>query len=104
MHIMGTIKDYKEELERYKEELENGNDDVEQDVVDLEMKIEQEIQEMAEYEDTKPFHKLLKELKSLKREFDFYDEDSELDRMFPDRHDEDFDEDSMSYDSVFVGV
>ena len=100
---MGTIKDYKKELARYKEELENGNDDVEQDVVDLEMKIEEEIQEMAEYEDTKPFDKLLKELKSLKREFDFYDEDAELDRMFPDRHDEDFDEDSMSYNSFFGG-
>jgi hypothetical protein len=28
------------------------------------------------------------------------DEDM-LDMMFPDRHDDDFDEDSMSYDSVF---
>jgi len=30
-----------------------------------------------------------------------YDEDAELDMMFPNRHDENFDEDSMSYDSVF---
>lgn len=29
--------------------------------------------------------------------------DMVLDMMFPDRHDEDFDEDSMSYDSVFGG-
>lgn len=100
---MGTIKDYKKELEKYREELENNNYDVEQDVVDLEMKIEQQIQEMADYENTKPFEKLLIELKSLKREFDFYDENAELNRMFPDRHDEDFDEDSMSYDSIFGG-
>ncbi|WP_313032027.1 hypothetical protein [Soonwooa sp.] len=32
---------------------------------------------------------------------DGYDEESELDMMFPDRHDDDFDEDSMSWDSVF---
>jgi hypothetical protein len=32
-----------------------------------------------------------------------FDPEEELDRMFPDRHDEDFDEDSMSYDSVFGG-
>ena len=35
-------------------------------------------------------------------EFDYeYDEDAILDMMFPDRHDEDFDEDNMSWDSVF---
>lgn len=32
-----------------------------------------------------------------------YDPEAELDIMFPDRHDDDFDEDSMSYDSVFGG-
>ena len=47
--------------------------------------------------------KLSKRIKQIKKENDFYDEDAELDRMFPDRHDPDFDEDSMSYDSVFGG-
>ena len=36
-----------------------------------------------------------------KKEFDFYDEEATLDMMFPNRHDDDFDEDDMSYDSVF---
>lgn len=40
-------------------------------------------------------------IKNLKGENDFYDEDAEIDTMFPNRHDDDFDEDSMSYDSVF---
>ena len=39
----------------------------------------------------------------IKKENDFYDKETELDYMFPDRHDSDFDEDSMSYDSVFGG-
>lgn len=30
-----------------------------------------------------------------------FDPEEELDRMFPERHDEDFDEDSMNYDSIF---
>jgi hypothetical protein len=45
--------------------------------------------------------RLSKRILSLKKEYDFYDEEAELDMMFPNRHDDDFDEDSMSYDSVF---
>ena len=98
---METWQEYKDELDKYREELENGNYDVEQNVVDLEMKIEEEIEIALGHKDSVHFTKLLKELKSLKKEFDFYDEEGELDMMFPDRHDDDFDEDSMSYDSVF---
>lgn len=47
------------------------------------------------------YNKLLKEIKKIKNENDFYDADAELDRMFPNRHDDDFDEDAISYDSVF---
>jgi hypothetical protein len=44
---------------------------------------------------------LHKNIKSLQIEFDLYDEEGELDVMFPDRHDENFDNDSMNPDSVF---
>jgi len=44
---------------------------------------------------------LVKRIKQLKDEKGFFDSEAELDRMFPDRHDDDFDEESMSYDSVF---
>jgi len=45
--------------------------------------------------------RLHKRIKDLKKENEFYDEDAELDNMFPNRHDEDFDDDDMSYNSVF---
>jgi hypothetical protein len=41
------------------------------------------------------------EIKLKKDDLEFFDPEAELDRMFPDRHDPDFDEDSISYDSVF---
>lgn len=47
----------------------------------------------------------LEKLQILVRKFKIgrglYDEQTELDHMFPNRHDDDFDDDSMSYDSVF---
>ena len=97
---METWEFYQEQLDHYREELENDNYDVEQDVVDLEENLKREI-EMSFEENDAPYRKVLKAVKALKREFDFYDQEGELDMMFPDRHDDDFDEDSMSYDSVF---
>ena len=47
------------------------------------------------------YEKVLRELKTLKEEFNFYDEEGELVMMFPDRHDDDFDEDRMSASSFF---
>lgn len=92
------IKDYTERLEQYVEQLENGNYDVETDVLEL----EQEIQQMASEEpETQGFRALLKSIQKIKKEYDFYDEEATLDMMFPDRHYDDFDEDSMSWDSVF---
>ena len=44
---------------------------------------------------------LKKAVRKVKIERFIYDEEIELDLIFPDRHDPDFDEDSMSYDSVF---
>ncbi|QXP70752.1 hypothetical protein H0I29_01255 [Polaribacter sp. R2A056_3_33] len=47
--------------------------------------------------------KLIKKIEKFVKGTREYDAETELDRMFPDRHDEDFDEDSMNYDSVFGG-
>ena len=92
---------YQEELDRIREELENENYDVEQDVLDLEMQLNEEIQLRYDAEEAAPYEKVLRELKTLKEEFNFYDEEGELVMMFPDRHDDDFDEDRMSASSFF---
>ena len=92
---------YQEELDRFREELENENYDVEQDVLDLEMQLNDEIQLRYDAEEAAPYEKVLRELKTLKEEFNFYDEEGELVMMFPDRHDDDFDEDSMSASSFY---
>ena len=39
-----------------------------------------------------------KRLNCIKKDNGFYDEEAELDMMFPNRHDEDFDEDSYTLD------
>ncbi|MCX2574074.1 hypothetical protein [Pedobacter sandarakinus] len=44
---------------------------------------------------------LKSKMESFKSEQNFYDADDELNRMFPNRGDDDFDEDSTSYESVF---
>jgi hypothetical protein len=43
---------------------------------------------------------LLNDIDLYKRENDFYDAEAELDNMFPNRNDEDFDEDSISYENA----
>ena len=98
---MEIYEKYREELEKYREELENDNFEIEHDVLELQEKIEREIDGYEDERSNGQYSKLLLELKSLKKEFDFYDQEGELDMMFPNRHDEDFDDDSMSYDSVF---
>jgi hypothetical protein len=47
--------------------------------------------------------KLIIEIESYIKSVQPFDTEEELDIMFPDRHDEDFDEDSMNYDSIFGG-
>ena len=80
---------------------EYGNNQ-EQLVYDLEEEVQNALLEA--FEDTmeeKQLQKLSNKLKKFKSDNDFYDAEASLDMMFPDRHDEDFDEDSMSWDSVF---
>ena len=92
---------YQEELDRFREELENANYEVEQHVLDLEMQLNDEIERLYAEEDSEPYEKVLRELKALKEEFNFYDAEGERDMLYPNRHDEDFDEDSMSASSFY---
>jgi hypothetical protein len=84
---------------------EIGNENYENSVSEV-YELEEKISEFLGYAEGSNFSQLKKlqqRLMQLKSENDFYDEDAELDNMFPNRHDDDFDEDSMSYDSVFGG-
>ncbi|TDW52738.1 hypothetical protein EV144_1011431 [Flavobacterium sp. 270] len=97
---MNKIEKFTAEYSRLYQELENGNFEVEHDVYSLEHSLQEELTYSFGNEGEK-FQKLLNKIKKMKKEFDFYDQEVELDRMFPDRHDDDFDEESMNYDSVF---
>ena len=80
---------------------EEGDDD-HQLIYDLEEKIQQVSYEIDEEdEEAEQLEKFNKRVQEFKKENEFYDAEEELDRMFPDRHEEGFDNDSMSYDSVF---
>ncbi len=98
---MKTIDLLKKNFLELKEAFENGEEDDEQLVYELEEKIQNAYNEVYEEKEIDQLNKLNKQIKAFKREYNFYDPEVELDRMFPDRHDEDFDEDSMSWDSVF---
>lgn len=80
---------------------EEGDDD-HQLIYDLEEKIQQVSYEIDEEdEEAEQLEAFNKRVQEFKKENEFYDAEEELDRMFPDRHEEGFDNDSMSYDSVF---
>jgi hypothetical protein len=80
---------------------EEGDDD-HQLIYDLEEKIQNASYEIGEeHKEAAQLDKLNKRVQEFKRENNFFNAEAELDRMFPDRHDPDFDDDSMSYDSVF---
>lgn len=97
---MRTVQQLKvelsEALEAFEKDVNNAN---------LIYDFEDELNEAFRFHETdkkvSELKKLRSELKDFKDEHGFYDEESELDNMFPDRHEEGFDEDSMSYDSVF---
>lgn len=97
---MGIFEQLNAKYLRLKQELENDNFEVEQEVLDPESKVQEEY-EMTFGKEQKELEALLKKIKSMKKEYDFYDEGTKLDNMFPNRHDDDFDEDSMNFDSVF---
>jgi hypothetical protein len=76
------------------------NESLESEVYELESEIDNyfDVVEGAQFSQ---LEKLRKRILYIKQENNFYDAEDELDMMFPNRHADDFDEDSMSYDSVF---
>lgn len=96
---MNTFNELNEEFNRIYEELQNDNFEAEEEMIQLEEKVREAI-EYTHGVENKSLNGLMSEIKSAKKEFDFFDADAELDNMFPNRYDDDFDEDSMSYDSV----
>jgi hypothetical protein len=108
IRVLATINLDSMSLKEYNErfnQIEKGI--TEMDVNELEDKVytlEEDIREELEIclpSEEKDLQNLLNKIVSFKKENDFYDADAELNRMFPDRNDDDFDEDSTSYDSVF---
>jgi hypothetical protein len=97
---MDTFNELNAEFERIHHELENDNYEAEDQMIELEEKAREAV-DFTDGIESKKLRNLLGKIKMAKNEFDFFDADAELDNMFPNRHDDDFDEDSMSYDSVF---
>ncbi|MCB9426629.1 MAG: hypothetical protein H6584_06330 [Flavobacteriales bacterium] len=116
-----TIEQLNDRLQKAEQQTENQEGDYEQLVYDLQQDVEMDIGFIEEVQlrhpefglipDDQLPHSLelrglkiiIKEIQRIKREHDFFDSEAELDMMFPERHDDDFDEDSMSYDSLFGG-
>ena len=97
---MEEIELLKLRFSEIEELFEKGEED-HQLIFDLEEKMQEVDFDFPEYEVEEQFDELKEQIKAFKKEYEFYDAEAELDRMFPDRHDEDFDEDQMSWDSVF---
>ena len=92
------FKEKLDELESKADEMES--DEFEEQVLKLEEDV-MEIKEMFQGDEDEACNRILKKINKIKQDYDFYDAEGDLDMMFPDRHDEDFDSDSMSYDSAF---
>lgn len=110
--MRNSLKEYEVLFESIKviakDEDYNGEEDYQQMTWDLETEIQDDI-EMLEHtafgspnnpnksilKDIKSFKNLKQSIKNFMDEYDFYDAESELDNMFSNRNDEDFDEDSM---------
>ncbi|NDP28707.1 MAG: hypothetical protein GZ087_14985 [Flavobacterium sp.] len=108
------IENLKQKFEEIKELIENQEEDYEDKLYEIEEDVERHIDRLQSHifktdsektglaeKELEESEKLAKKIKKLKKENNSYNEEDELDSMFPDRHDADFDEDSMSYDSVF---
>lgn len=97
-----SLKTLKEKFDKISEEEIDVTEinELEERISELEEEIYEEMGGCFKNEEYK-FKALLKRIDTFKKENDFYDAEAELDSMFPNRYDEDFDEDSMSYDSVF---
>ncbi|MFV0501133.1 MAG: hypothetical protein ACK5MH_06040 [Bacteroidales bacterium] len=88
---------------KIEDELEKGVYDVERDVLDLNQEVNDSI-ESSSGDELQKLKELYKKINKIMEENNFYEEEDEevvLDMMFPNRDDDDFDYDDMSYDSVF---
>ncbi|MCZ4410011.1 hypothetical protein O3Q51_14410 [Cryomorphaceae bacterium 1068] len=107
--ISKEIKELAQQVEQLETIFENH--DVEQigsaqyeKEVELVYSVEEEIADLKDQANATQFDQLdqlAKRLIHLKDEHEFYDAEAELDNMFPNRYDDDFDEDSMSFESAF---
>ncbi len=89
-----------EEIENEFAEADYDSDDFD-DLEDEVLEIEDELNGFSYDDNFALMSKAEKIIARIKKDNDFYDPDASLDAMFPDRYDDDFDEDLMSYDSVF---
>ena len=109
-----SLQELQERLDKVEESIKNQANGFEDNTNELQSDVQREIDALLSHMQNSPISESNKlydilyqlqsmddTIKNLKGENDFYDEEAELDNMSPDRHDEDFDEDSMSYDSVF---
>ena len=105
--IKQKLKEYKQKLDDLILIGENSfNDNFDRELFESKVeKLEEDVLDNQDEAFDEGFEKKIKELRQgineLKEEHEFFDPESELDNMFPNRSDEDFDEDDMSYDSVF---
>jgi len=91
---MKTIESFKARFLEIKEAFENGEDEPEL-IYELEDELQETFYTPLRGAAAEQLKQLKKEINQLKIDYDFYDPEAELDSMFPNRHDDDFDEDSM---------
>jgi hypothetical protein len=99
---MKQSKSLRAEFETIEVKFENGNDD-HQLIFDLEEKVQMAMDESMDHNlfEFNSLKKLIKDIKYFKEEYEFFDAEAELNSMFPNRGDDDFDDESTSYESVF---
>lgn len=92
-----------EEIENEFAEADYGSDDLDylDDLEDEVFDIEDELRDFSYDDNNALITKAMKIIDRIKKDNEFYDSEENLDMMFPDRYDDDFDDELMSYDSVF---
>ncbi|UYW02027.1 hypothetical protein K5I29_03715 [Flavobacterium agricola] len=86
---MNDLKDFAEELNEINEALENQQPDADHLLYDLEKRVEIAMDMEHDPKAIYRFEKLLHKIQNTKKEFDFYDENTIMDYMFPNGQDED---------------
>lgn len=99
---MINIKELKELYSKAKKNFEEDTDNQDQ-IYDFEEELNIALEIAVTNNEIAALKNLKTELQDFKDEHNFFDQEAELDMMFPNRHEEGFDDDDMSYDSVFGG-